>query len=112
LVPFDSLFLFLIFGGRNTFFVVFNESRFDVPCLPMEKQLLHQSQDGIPLKVTAVADDRIGAKMTEMGIVEGKIMRILYRAPFGCPIAVDMGGYILSLRKQEAQLIHVSPIQI
>lgn len=78
----------------------------------MEKQLLHQSPDGIPLKVTGVSDDRIGAKMSEMGIVEGKIMRILFRAPFGCPIAVDMGGYILSLRKQEAELIHVAPIQI
>jgi ferrous iron transport protein A len=76
----------------------------------MENQLLHQSPDGIPLKVTSVADDRLGAKMTEMGIVEGKVMRILFRAPFGCPIAVDMGGYILSLRKQEAQLIHVAQI--
>ncbi len=45
-----------------------------------------------------------------MGIMEGKQLKVLFRAPFGDPIAVDVGGYILSLRKDEAELIEVEQI--
>lgn len=46
-------------------------------------------------------------KMMEMGLVEGKILRVLFRAPFGGPIAIDVDGYTLSLREDEADLIFV-----
>lgn len=45
--------------------------------------------------------------MMEMGLVEGKLLRVLFRAPFGGPIAIDVDGYTLSLRKDEAELITV-----
>ena len=45
--------------------------------------------------------------MTELGIFEGQALRVLYRAPLGDPIAIDMGGYILSLRLSEAGLIEM-----
>jgi len=45
--------------------------------------------------------------MMEMGLVEGKLLRVLFRAPFGGPIAIDVDGYTLSLRKDEAELIMV-----
>jgi Fe2+ transport system protein FeoA len=44
----------------------------------------------------------------EMGFVQGKELTILFRAPFGDPIAVDMNGYVLSLRLDEAALIDVN----
>ena len=31
--------------------------------------------------------------------------RLLFRAPFGGPIAIDVDGYTLSLRKDEAALV-------
>jgi len=42
-----------------------------------------------------------------MGFSEGKEIRVLYRAPFGDPMAVDIGGYTLSLRNDEAEQIEV-----
>jgi len=43
----------------------------------------------------------------EMGLVEGKQLRVLFRAPLGDPIAIDVEGYVLSLRVDEADLIAV-----
>jgi Fe2+ transport system protein FeoA len=43
----------------------------------------------------------------EMGLVVGKKLKVLFKAPFGDPIAIDLGGYVLSLRLDEAKLINV-----
>ena len=43
-----------------------------------------------------------------MGLVSGKKLKVLFRAPFGDPIAIDLGGSVLSLRLDEAKLITVS----
>lgn len=50
--------------------------------------------------------------MMEMGLVEGKKLKVLFRAPFGDPIAVDVDGYVLSLRKNEAELVIVESINV
>ncbi|MEZ4805032.1 MAG: FeoA domain-containing protein [Bacteroidia bacterium] len=47
-------------------------------------------------------------KLIEMGCFEGNIIKRLYVAPLGDPIAFDINGYILGLRKDEAKLIEVS----
>lgn len=57
--------------------------------------------------VRAILESSLKVKLMEMGLVVGKRLEILYRAPFGDPIAVDIDGYVLSLRKDEAQLIEV-----
>jgi Fe2+ transport system protein FeoA len=44
----------------------------------------------------------------EMGLIAGKEVRVLFRAPFGDPIAIDVHGYVLSLRLDEAGLIQVN----
>ena len=56
-----------------------------------------------------IASD-LAVKLLEMGIIEGKQLKVLYRAPFGDPMAVDIGGYVLSLRNDEAALVEVEPI--
>jgi Fe2+ transport system protein FeoA len=43
----------------------------------------------------------------EMGVIKGRILTVLYRAPFGDPMAIDIDGYVLSLRKDEACLVDV-----
>jgi Fe2+ transport system protein FeoA len=45
-----------------------------------------------------------------MGLVVGKEICILFKAPFGDPIAIDVQGYVLSLRLDEAKLIEVEEI--
>jgi ferrous iron transport protein A len=76
----------------------------------MQGQGLNELPNGAKIKVISIADSDLGAKLSEMGLIEGKEVRILYRAPLGCPLAIDMGGHVLSLRKSEASLVLVLPI--
>ena len=60
--------------------------------------------------MTRLARNELTAKLTEMGLYEGRLLKILFKAPFQDPIAVDVGGYILSLRRDEASLVYVEPV--
>lgn len=57
--------------------------------------------------VSNILESSLKVKLLEMGLVVGKKLEVLYRAPFGGPIAIDLEGYVLSLRKDEAQMIEV-----
>lgn len=52
-----------------------------------------------------ITEGALSAKLTEMGLYPGKIIKVLFIAPFGGPIAIDVEGYILSLRTDEASKI-------
>lgn len=58
-------------------------------------------------KVIGIAESELKPKLLEMGLYPGKEVEVLFRAPFGDPIAVDISGYTLSMRLSEAQLIEV-----
>ncbi|NJE10570.1 ferrous iron transport protein A [Thermococcus sp. MAR1] len=47
------------------------------------------------------------ARFMAMGISRGTKIKVLKRAPLGDPIAVEVRGYKLSLRKDEARFIEV-----
>ena len=47
------------------------------------------------------------SKLADMGLYPGKKVEVLFKAPSGDPIAIDIEGYTLSLRKFEASLIEV-----
>ena len=50
-----------------------------------------------------------GQLVTVTSIQESELkVRVLFRAPFGDPIAIDVHGYVLSLRLDEAGLIQVN----
>jgi len=59
------------------------------------------------LIIKAVQANGLSSKLTEMGLFPGKKVKILYKAPFGDPIAVDVEGYILSLRLREASCVEL-----
>ena len=63
---------------------------------------------GEVVTIKSLVDSYLKPRMTELGLVSGKKLRVLFRAPFGGPIAIDLGGYVLSLRLDEAKLIIVS----
>ncbi|MEM6843437.1 MAG: FeoA family protein [Bacteroidota bacterium] len=46
-------------------------------------------------------------KLMEMGLLPGKSVRFNFKAPFGDPIAIQVSGYQLSLRLEEAELVEV-----
>lgn len=58
-------------------------------------------------RVLGVMESELKPKLLEMGIYPGKQLEVLFRAPFGDPIAVDICGYTLSMRLSEANLIEV-----
>jgi ferrous iron transport protein A len=64
-------------------------------------------ENGTRVVVREISVSALKVKLMEMGIMEGKELRVLYRAPFGDPMAIDLGGYVLSLRNDEAELIQV-----
>jgi len=47
------------------------------------------------------------ARLEEMGMTPGERIEVIRYAPFGDPIEVKVRGYLLSLRKKEADLIEV-----
>jgi ferrous iron transport protein A len=64
-----------------------------------------------PLKmrttVTGITESDLKPKLLEMGLYTGKEVSVLFRAPFGDPIAVDVDGYVLSMRLDEARLVQI-----
>lgn len=75
------------------------------------EQLLSQISNGQSVSVTEIVASDLSVKLKEMGIVKGKMLTVLYRAPFGDPIAVDIDGYVLSLRMDEAAMIRVESME-
>lgn len=71
------------------------------------EDLLSNIKDGEHVIIRALKDSSFKVKMMEMGLVEGKHIEVLFRAPLGDPMAIDVDGYTLSLRKDEAALITV-----
>lgn len=48
-------------------------------------------------------------RLMEMGLVPGASVRVRKRAPFRGPLELWVGGYILSIRSNEARLLGVTP---
>ncbi len=64
--------------------------------------------------VTGFSDEIIGNKLMEMGCLPGELVRVLKIAPFGDPMAIQVAGYELSLRMNEADcvLVHENPPEV
>ncbi|XOV66177.1 MAG: ferrous iron transport protein A [Fluviicola sp.] len=71
-------------------------------------QLLSEIADGQEVRVISIASSVLRVKLLEMGLLEDQPIRVLFRAPFGDPLAIDVNGYVLSLRLSEAKLVSVS----
>lgn len=72
---------------------------------------LSKIANGSMVEVKEVLASQLRVKLFEMGIINGKRLRVLFRAPLGDPIAIDLDGCVLALRKDEASLIQVESIE-
>ncbi|ADC64620.1 FeoA family protein [Ferroglobus placidus DSM 10642] len=52
-----------------------------------------------------------GRRYREMGLVSGEIVRVVRVAPLGDPVEIEVKGYNLSLRKDEARRIRVEVVR-
>lgn len=62
---------------------------------------------GKKVKVIKLLNSEISSKLLEMGLYNGQEVEVMFKAPFGDPIAVNIGGYVLSLRLDEAKFVEV-----
>lgn len=59
------------------------------------------------VRIKGLTPNGLTSKLMDMGMYPGKSVQIVFKAPFGGPIAVDLEGYTLSLRMDEASLVEV-----
>lgn len=59
--------------------------------------------------IESFQDDFLALKLTEMGCLPGEKIKLTNIAPLGDPIAIEVAGYFLSMRKQEASVVVVTP---
>lgn len=88
-----------------------------------EKVLVNSIADAtIPLSKIKVGDKvevvkmnssgEIRYRLLDMGLVKGVKLKILRVAPLGDPVEVEMNGFNISLRLNEAESILVKPVEI
>lgn len=72
--------------------------------------LLSQIKPGIRVLITGFSQDEVPLKMLEMGLLPGNDILVKRIAPMKDPIHIEVGGYDLALRLDEAALIEVEEI--
>ena len=78
---------------------------------PMQSTTLRALESGQKGKIVKVtAQGELGRRVMEMGLVPGAVVELERIAPLGDPIDVKVKGYHLSLRKDEAEQIHVEAL--
>jgi len=60
--------------------------------------------------IDSFTDYELSLKLLEMGCIPGELIEVIRIAPLGDPIAVSISGYMLSLRKDEAETIRIKVI--
>jgi len=64
-------------------------------------------QKGQKAIIRSFTNDSLSAKLIEMGCLPGEHITLSKKAPLGCPFAVLVSGYELSLRKEEAASVMI-----
>lgn len=65
---------------------------------------LKKGEKGI---IKSFTNDALSSKLIEMGCLPGELVVLSRTAPLGCPFAIYISGYELSLRKDEAASVLV-----
>lgn len=69
---------------------------------------LDQLKPGARAKVLRLtATGAIGQRLSEMGLIEGAMVKVIRTAPLGDPLEIEFEDWLLSLRKAEARTIEV-----
>jgi Fe2+ transport system protein FeoA len=73
----------------------------------MTQKKLSEIAIGQSARILEVDSGFLAAKMADLGLFQGNDVSVVFKAPFGDPMAVSVGGTMISLRMDEAQLISV-----
>ena len=66
---------------------------------------LAQLKHGEKAIIRSFTNQVLSSRLMDMGCLPGEIITLSKTAPFGCPLAVTIAGYELSLRKDEAESV-------
>ena len=55
----------------------------------------------------AAGGDAVAIRLLEMGVTPGVEIRLVGKAPFGDPLELELRGYRLSIRRQEAARVAI-----
>jgi ferrous iron transport protein A len=72
--------------------------------------LLSKMKVGTFAEITFIENSSIYSKLLEMGFLIGTKVELVFKAPLGDPIAVEVNGTVFSLRKDEASCIQVKQL--
>lgn len=72
------------------------------------KELL-PGQEGVVVKIKG--QGALRRRIMDMGIVPQSRITMIRRAPLGDPLEIKLLGCLLSLRKEEADLVEIEPIE-
>ncbi len=71
---------------------------------------LAELKKGQKAVIRSFTNDSLSSKLIEMGCLPGETIVLSKTAPLGCPMAVNIAGYELSLRKDEAALVVIEVV--
>jgi ferrous iron transport protein A len=75
---------------------------------PMVAVSLDEVSVGSTVRVRDVAGgDAVAIRLLEMGVTPGVEIRLVGKAPFGDPLELELRGYRLSIRRQEAARVAI-----
>jgi ferrous iron transport protein A len=67
-------------------------------------------QHGEQSIIDHIEDSPYSINFLEIGILPGKHISVVQKAPFGGPIAFLVDGHMIALRRTEAEFIQVEPM--
>jgi ferrous iron transport protein A len=76
----------------------------------MQAKRLSEIAVGVPVVIKDFEEDDIFLKLMEMGFIPGEKVVVQQVAPLGDPISIEVAGYHLSLRLNEASKVFVEEI--
>lgn len=61
--------------------------------------------------IQEIEDGKLSLRLMEMGCIIGEEVKLKATAPLGDPIAIEVAGYNLSLRKSDASKIKIKVVE-
>lgn len=71
----------------------------------MKLRKLSDLEPGSKAIIDSYTDDELSLRLLELGCLPGEEIEVAHIAPLGDPIAINLYGHKLSLRKKEAECI-------
>jgi ferrous iron transport protein A len=104
LEPADPLHLMKCYSCHHSKIIIHQHTYL---CLEIMAMRLSEVAVGVPVRIKGFEQDDIFLKLMEMGFIPGEQVVIHQVAPLGDPISIEVAGYHLSLRLNEAAKVFV-----